>query len=124
MPFIRKVLLNPYNPGLGIEPIKVRGILDNWAISFAEVLAGAFEIYGSPPRQTGVDAGWWREKCKIVKKACRDSNLDDLHRPTAEADAQFSRVVRDAKREFWRKIVIPSSRGTLCSFRPSRRDLS
>lgn len=45
------------------------------------------------------------QECKVVKQACRDSNPEDPQRPTVEADVYFSRVVRDAKRQFWRRII-------------------
>ncbi|KAF6515167.1 hypothetical protein HZS61_005073 [Fusarium oxysporum f. sp. conglutinans] len=82
--------------------------LDELASSLASLLTSAAKASGRPARKGGRPAPWWTEECADAAaafRAIRRSYLLGFNQDVQIAKRGFHRVVRRAKRRYWRNLI-------------------
>ncbi|TVY73798.1 putative RNA-directed DNA polymerase from transposon BS [Fusarium oxysporum f. sp. cubense] len=82
--------------------------LDKLASSLVSLLTSAAKASGRPARKGGRPAPWWTEECADAAaafRAIRRSYLLGLNQDVQIAKRGFHRVVRRAKRRYWRNLI-------------------
>ncbi|KAG7408870.1 hypothetical protein Forpe1208_v012445 [Fusarium oxysporum f. sp. rapae] len=82
--------------------------LDELASSLVSLLTSAAKAAGRPARKGGRPAPWWTEECACAAaafRAIRRSYPCGFNQDVQIAKRDFHRVVRRAKRQYWRNLV-------------------
>ncbi|RKK10082.1 hypothetical protein BFJ65_g15382 [Fusarium oxysporum f. sp. cepae] len=82
--------------------------LDELASSLVSLLTSAAKASGRPARKGGRPAPWWTEECADAAaafRAIRRSYLLGFNQDVQIAKRGFHRVVRRAKRRYWRNLI-------------------
>ncbi|KAG4277080.1 hypothetical protein FPRO04_14184, partial [Fusarium proliferatum] len=82
--------------------------LDELASSLVSLLTSAAKASGRPARKDGRPAPWWTEECADAAaafRAIRRSYLLGFNQDVQIAKRGFHRVVRRAKRRYWRNLI-------------------
>ncbi|KAG7413257.1 hypothetical protein Forpi1262_v017049 [Fusarium oxysporum f. sp. raphani] len=82
--------------------------LDELASSLVSLLTSAAKAAGRPARKGGRPAPWWTEECACAAagfRAIRRSYPCGFNQDVQIAKRDFHRVVRRAKRQYWRNLI-------------------
>ncbi|KAH7471411.1 hypothetical protein FOMA001_g13259 [Fusarium oxysporum f. sp. matthiolae] len=82
--------------------------LDELASSLISLLTSAAKAAGRPARKGGRPAPWWTEECACAAaafRAIRRSYPCGFNQDVQIAKRDFHRVVRRAKRQYWRNLI-------------------
>jgi ribonuclease HI len=82
--------------------------LDELASSLVSLLTSAAKAAGRPARKGGRPAPWWTEECACAAaafRAIRRSYPCRFNQDVQIAKRDFHRVVRRAKRQYWRNLI-------------------
>ncbi|RKK10702.1 hypothetical protein BFJ63_vAg18361 [Fusarium oxysporum f. sp. narcissi] len=82
--------------------------LDELASSLVSLLTSAAKAAGRPARKGGRPAPWWTEECAcaaVAFRAIRRSYPCGFNQDVQIAKRDFHRVVRRAKRQYWRNLI-------------------
>ncbi|CZR35886.1 uncharacterized protein FPRO_17006 [Fusarium proliferatum ET1] len=82
--------------------------LDNLASSLVNLLTSAAKAVGRPSRKGGCPAPWWTEECACAAaafRAIRRRHPLSFNQDVQIAKRDFHRVVRRAKRKYWRELI-------------------
>ncbi|KAG7408198.1 hypothetical protein Forpe1208_v012415 [Fusarium oxysporum f. sp. rapae] len=82
--------------------------LDELASSLASLLTPAAKAAGRPARKGGRSAPWWTEECAATAagfRAIRRLYPLSFNQNVQVAKRDFHRVVRRAKRQYWRNLI-------------------
>ncbi|RBA18389.1 hypothetical protein FPRO05_10684 [Fusarium proliferatum] len=97
--------------------------LDNLATSLVNLLTSAAKAAGRPSRKGGRPAPWWTEECACAAatfRAIRRSYPLGFNQDVQMAKRDLYRVVRRAKRKYWRELI-DSFSSSSALFRAVRR---
>ncbi|KAJ6438033.1 ABC transporter [Purpureocillium lavendulum] len=82
--------------------------LDALASALVRLLQAAAKVAGRPVRKQGRSAPWWTEECRLAAaeyRAIRRVYPLGFCRDVQLAKKDFQKVVRQAKRLYWRKLI-------------------
>ncbi|KAF4334266.1 reverse transcriptase domain protein, partial [Fusarium beomiforme] len=82
--------------------------LDELASSLASLLTSAAKAAGRPARKGGRSAPWWTEECAVAVaafRAIRRLYPVGFNQDVQIAKRDFHRIVRRAKRQYWRNLI-------------------